>query len=132
MLPWNSLNKKSSLTLEDVILDVKGARNTIPYVNESTLAKGIKSSISCYLIFVKDFHKDSSDLPSETKENLDLFKFLQEFQDIFTDDIPGELPPTRGKDDNSIDIVPDSSPPNQTPYRVSQAQQEEASKWVNG
>ena len=43
---------------KDVILDVKGAGNTIPYVNDSTLAKGIKSSISCYLIFVKESQKD--------------------------------------------------------------------------
>ena len=61
---------------KDVILDVKGAKNTIPYVNDYTLAKGIKSSISCYLIFVKESQKDSSVLQGETKEDLELSKFL--------------------------------------------------------
>ena len=61
---------------KDVILDVKGAKNTILYINDSTLAQGIKSSISCYLIFVKNSHKDSSDLQSETEEDLELSKFL--------------------------------------------------------
>ena len=66
-----------------------------------------------------------------SKEDLKLSNFLQEFQDIFTDDIPGDLPPTRGMDDHSINIIPGSSPPNKPPYRVSQAQQEEIMRQVS-
>ena len=39
--------------------------------------------------------KDSSVLQSETKEDIELSKVLQELQDIFTDDILGDLPPIR-------------------------------------
>ena len=73
------------------------------------------------MIFVKESQKGSSILQDETKEDLELSKILQEFQDIFTDDILGDLPPTRGIDDHSIDIIPGSSSPNKPPYRVSQA-----------
>ena len=66
-----------------------------------------------------------SRMDSETREELDLANYLNEFQDVFTDDIPRDLPPKRGEDDHSIDLIPASSPPNKPPYRVSRAQQEE-------
>ena len=31
-------------------------------------------------------------------------KLLREFQDIFTDDIPSEMPPLQGMDDHSIEL----------------------------
>ena len=90
-----------------------------------------KSSILCYLIFVKKSQKGSSVLQWETKEDLELAKFLQEFQDIFTYDICGDVPPTRGIDNHSIGIIPGSSLPNKPPYTVSQAQQEEVMRQVS-
>ncbi|MCO5602448.1 hypothetical protein L7F22_056580 [Adiantum nelumboides] len=68
---------------------------------------------------------------SGSKEDLELSKFLNQFQDVFIDDIPGELPPKRGDDDHAIELIPGSSPPNKPPYRVSQAQQEEIMRQVN-
>ncbi|MCO5562631.1 hypothetical protein L7F22_016259 [Adiantum nelumboides] len=50
---------------------------------------------------------------------------------FFIDDIPGELPPKQGDDENAIELIPGSSPPKNPPYRVSQAQQEEIMKQVN-
>ncbi|MCO5575734.1 hypothetical protein L7F22_029537 [Adiantum nelumboides] len=67
----------------------------------------------------------------ECKVDLELSNFLNQFQDVFIDDIPGELPPKRGDDDHMIELVPGSSPPNKPPYRVSQAQQEEIMRQVN-
>ncbi|MCO5605765.1 hypothetical protein L7F22_059949 [Adiantum nelumboides] len=56
-------------------------------------------------------------------------------KDCFVDEIPKELPPSRGEDDHKIDVVPGSSPPNRPPYRVScvqqDAQQEEILRQVN-
>ena len=66
-----------------------------------------------------------------TQEDMKLSNFLSEYQDIFTNDIPGELPPVRGDDDHMIELLPGSSPPNKPPYRVSQAQQEEIMRQVN-
>ncbi|MCO5564510.1 hypothetical protein L7F22_018171 [Adiantum nelumboides] len=64
-------------------------------------------------------------------EDLELSKFLHQFQAVFIDDIPGELPPKGGDDDHAIDFLPGSSPPNKPPYRVSKAQQEEIMRQVN-
>ena len=53
--------------------------------------------------------------------------FLKQFEDCFIES--GELPPTR-PEDHRIDLIPGSSPPNLSPYRVSLAQQEEIMKQV--
>ena len=58
-------------------------------------------------------------------------KLLREFQDIFTDDILGEMPPSRGMDDHSIDLIMGSTPPNKPPYRASQAQKDEIMRQVD-
>ena len=86
------------------------------------------------MIFVKEFQQgvcESKSVKSGNEEELDLSNFFNEFQDIFTKDIPGELPPKRGQDDHTIELLPGSSPPNKPPYRVSQAQQEEIMRQVN-
>ncbi|MCO5577903.1 hypothetical protein L7F22_031738 [Adiantum nelumboides] len=68
---------------------------------------------------------------SETKEESKMFDLLKEFQDVFTDESPNELPPTSGQDDHTIELLPGSTPPNKRPYRVSQAQKEDIMRQVN-
>ncbi|MCO5557777.1 hypothetical protein L7F22_011348 [Adiantum nelumboides] len=63
-------------------------------------------------------------------DNLELSKFLDQFQDVI-DDILAALSPKRGDDDHAIELLPGSSPPNKLPYRVSRAQQEEIMRQVN-
>ena len=107
---------------KDYALKCNKAGHTIPVVVSSTFAKGIKSSVSCYMVFVKEHVQSLSALnesQGETKEDLEKSKILQEFQDIFTDDIPNEMPPSQGQDDHSIELIPGSTRPNKPPYRVS-------------
>ncbi|MCO5601210.1 hypothetical protein L7F22_055329 [Adiantum nelumboides] len=82
--------------------------------------------------------QESGSLNDETQVNengmqvdLELSNFLNQFQDVFIDDILGELSPKRGDDDHMIELTPRSSLPNKPPYRVSQAQQEEIMRQVN-
>ncbi|MCO5564499.1 hypothetical protein L7F22_018160 [Adiantum nelumboides] len=63
--------------------------------------------------------------------DLELSNFLNQFQDVFIDDIPRELPSKRGDDDHMIELIPEIPPPNKPPYRVSQAQREEIIRPVN-
>ncbi|MCO5603226.1 hypothetical protein L7F22_057373 [Adiantum nelumboides] len=108
--------------------------STIPLVNDQAFDQSIKSSISVYMIFVKDSLNGVNEAQvneSGMQEDLELSNFLNQFQDVFIDDIPGELPPKRGDDDLMIELIPGSSPPNKPPYRVSQAQQEEIMRQVN-
>ena len=100
------------------MLDVNGVGSTIPMLEALALTKVIKSSISCYMIFVKEFLKDacaSSYVKVETKEDVDNFYFLSKFQDLFTNDIPTELPPTRGIYDHTLEVLLGRSLPNKPP-----------------
>ncbi|MCO5586260.1 hypothetical protein L7F22_040199 [Adiantum nelumboides] len=86
------------------------------------------------MIFVKDSLSDVNKTQvneSGLQEHVELSKFLNQFQDVFIDDTPGELPLKQGDDDHEIELIPGISPPNKPPYRVSQAQQEEIMRQVN-
>ena len=58
------------------------------------------------------------------------FEFLKQYQDCFSESLPGVLPPERPEDHTIVEI-PGTSPPNRPPYRVSVAQQEEIMSQVN-
>ncbi|MCO5611432.1 hypothetical protein L7F22_065685 [Adiantum nelumboides] len=113
---------------------VQESGSIIRLVNDQAFDKSIKSSIFAYMIFVKDFLSDVNKTrvdESGMHEDLELSKFLNQFEDLFIDDIPGELPPKQGDDDHAIELIPGSSLPIKPPYRVSQAQQEEIMRQVN-
>ncbi|MCO5568169.1 hypothetical protein L7F22_021865 [Adiantum nelumboides] len=119
---------------KDMYMNAQESGSTIPLVNDQAFDKSIKSYVSAYMIFVKDSLNGVDE--TQVNENgmqvdLELSNFLNQFQDVFIDDIPGELPPKRGDDDHTIELIPGSSPPNKPPYRVSQAQQEEIRRQVN-
>ncbi|MCO5606851.1 hypothetical protein L7F22_061042 [Adiantum nelumboides] len=119
---------------KDMHIVAQESGSIIPLVNDQAFDKPIKSSISVYMIFVKDSLSDVNKTQVDENgmhEDLELSKFLNQFQDVFIDDIPRELPPKRGDDDHTIELVLGSSPPNKPPYRVSQAQQEEIMRQVN-
>ncbi|MCO5601931.1 hypothetical protein L7F22_056057 [Adiantum nelumboides] len=119
---------------KNMYIDPQESGNTIPHVHTHAFDKSIKSSIFVYMIFVKDSLSDVNKTQvneSGSQEDLELSKFLNQFQDVFIDDIREELPPKRGDDDHAIELILASSPPNKPPYRVSQAQQEEIMRQVN-
>jgi hypothetical protein len=55
---------------------------------------------------------------------------LQEFDDLFPDDIPSGLPPLRGRE-HQIDFVPRASIPNQPAYRNNPKEMKELQRQVN-
>ncbi|MCO5568549.1 hypothetical protein L7F22_022248 [Adiantum nelumboides] len=119
---------------KDMYINAQESGSTIPLVNDQAFDKSIKSSVFAYMIFVKDSLNgvyETQVNESGMQVDLELSNFLNQFQDVFIDDIPGELPPKRGDDDHTIEFIPGSSPPNKPPYRVSQAQQEEIMRQVN-
>ncbi|MCO5599501.1 hypothetical protein L7F22_053606 [Adiantum nelumboides] len=119
---------------KDMYINAQESGSTISLVNDQAFDKSIKSLAFAYMIFVKD----SLNGVNETQVNgngmnvdLELSNFLNQFQDVFIDDIPGELPPKKGDDDHTIELILGSSPPNKPPYRISQAQQKEIMRQVN-
>ncbi|MCO5608392.1 hypothetical protein L7F22_062601 [Adiantum nelumboides] len=119
---------------KDMYINAQESGSTIPLVNDQAFDKSIKSSASVYMISVKDSLNDVDE--TQVNENgmqvdLELSNFLNQFQDVFIDDISRELPPKRGHDGHMIGLIPGSSLPNKPPYRVSKAQQEEIMRQVN-
>ncbi|MCO5552684.1 hypothetical protein L7F22_006201 [Adiantum nelumboides] len=116
----------------DMYINAQELGSTIPLVNDLAFDKSIKLFV--YMIFVKDSLNGVNETQVNERgmqEDLELSNFLNQFQDLFIDDIPGDLPPKRGDDDHMIELIPRSSLPNKPPYRVSQAQQEEIMRQVN-
>ncbi|MCO5583851.1 hypothetical protein L7F22_037766 [Adiantum nelumboides] len=124
--------QERKVTFRDITLHVNEKGHTIPLVSHDSFDKAMKSSISTYMIFVKD-PPSSNDLSpnGSLKVDNDLHPFLNEHVELFIDELLSELPPKRGDGDHRIDLIPGSSPPNKPPYRVSQAQQEEIMSQVN-
>jgi len=74
----------------------------------------------------------SASLPSASEHqssDLDpaVAKLLEEYRDVFPDELPSGLPPARPYD-HSIDLLPGSSPPAKPPYRLSPGETEELRK----
>lgn len=54
---------------------------------------------------------------------------LQEFSDVFPDEVPAGLPPLRGIE-HQIDLIPGASLPNRPPYRTNPDETKEIHKQV--
>ncbi|MCO5613170.1 hypothetical protein L7F22_067446 [Adiantum nelumboides] len=89
---------------KDMYINAQELSSTIPLVNDQAFDKSIKSSVFGCMILVKGSLNGVNER---------------------------QLPPKRGDDDHTIELIPGSSPPNKPPYRVSQAQQEEIMRQVN-
>ncbi|MCO5610884.1 hypothetical protein L7F22_065126 [Adiantum nelumboides] len=113
---------------KDIVIRTHKKGDTIPLVNHIAFEKSMKSSLSSYMIFVRDFKSEKA---NEPMLDASLKSFLNEHAHCFSETIPVELPPSRGVDDHRIDLIPGTSPPNRPPYRVSLAQQEEIMSQVN-
>ncbi|MCO5563207.1 hypothetical protein L7F22_016844 [Adiantum nelumboides] len=116
---------------KDMYINAQESSSSIPLVNDQAFDKSIRSSIFVYMIFALNGVDITQVNEKGMQVDLELSNFLNQFQDVFIDDIPGELPPKRGDDDHMIELIPGSSSPNKPPYRVSQAQQEEIMMQVN-
>ncbi|MCO5548361.1 hypothetical protein L7F22_001818 [Adiantum nelumboides] len=119
---------------KNMYMNAQESSSTAPLVNDQAFDKSIKSSIFANMIFVKDSLNGNNETQvneNGMQEDLELSNFLNQFRDVFIDDIPRELPPKGGDDDHMIELIPGSSLPNKPLYRVSKAQQEEIMRQVN-
>ena len=77
------------------------------YVNENSVDVNVSSQVV-----------DNNNGVDDTNH---LNEFLHTYSSCFADEIPNELPPSRGDDDHRIDLIQGITPPNRAPYRVSLA-----------
>src|SRR3990170_1311562 len=84
------------------------------------------SSVMHFVLVCKDGEpktNTSHDLP------LVFQSLLQEFQDVFPDELPPGLPPLRGIE-HRIDLIPGAPLPNKAPYRVNPEETKEIQRQV--
>ena len=119
----------------EIRINAQHKGNSIPIVTSDFAKKLIKKSLFAYMLYVKDsqsLHVNENPVDvaissqvindhNVVNDTSNLNEFLHSFNSCFVDEIPNELPPSRGDDDHTIDLIQGSSPPNRAPYRVSLA-----------
>jgi hypothetical protein len=68
-----------------------------------------------FVLLCKDNFLSTNHLPSTLPSVV--FDVLQEYEDMFPEEVPPGLPPKRGIE-HQIDLVPCASLPNRAPYRI--------------
>ena len=68
--------------------------------------------------------------PAEEQDDPDLKELLDQYHDVFPDNLPHGVPPSRGVD-HKIEIIPGSSPPSKQTYRLSQPELDELKRQLD-
>ncbi|KAF8083326.1 hypothetical protein N665_0781s0004 [Sinapis alba] len=103
----------------------KSAANSL-YINYSEVSKLLNSD-STILMFVYKESLVSTNVSQELSSGMT--KLLQDYSDVFPEDIPQGLPPIRGIE-HQIDFVPGSALPNKPAYRTNPVETKELQKQV--
>jgi hypothetical protein len=91
---------------------------------------------------LREFHEDPTVVPlvlmckgeilvcnNMTPLSIDVSNILQEFSDVFSEEVPTGLPPLRGIE-HQINLIPRASLPNSAPYRTNPNETKEIQKQV--
>lgn len=81
-----------------------------------------------YLCIVK--MTDPNDSNSSPAISLDVQEILSKYQDVFPEELPKELPPSRSVD-HKIELLPGSTPPSRPTYQLSLAEMDELKRQIN-
>jgi hypothetical protein len=97
------------------------------FVSKSDLREVRNTTTPFFVLLHKEVLLSTHDLPSSLPSVvLDL---LQDFEDVFPDEIPAGLPPLRGIE-HQIDLVPGASLPNRPAYRTNPEETKEIQRQV--
>ncbi|XP_071924863.1 uncharacterized protein [Coffea arabica] len=107
-------------------IEGKKERKSIMLARTRDVRKALHSNQILLILFCKESlltNELGASLPSAIAD------LLQEYQDVFPEDIPNGLPPLRGIE-HQIDFIPGSSLPNKAPYRTNPAETKEQQRQV--
>ncbi|XP_066324002.1 uncharacterized protein [Miscanthus floridulus] len=97
------------------------------FVSKSDMREARNTTAPFFVLLHKEVLLSTNDLPSSLPSVvLDL---LQDFEDVFPDEIPAGLPPLRGIE-HQIDLVPGVSLPNRPAYRTNPTETKEIQRQV--
>ncbi|XP_021319205.1 uncharacterized protein LOC110436431 [Sorghum bicolor] len=102
-------------------------QNECLFVSRSDLREVRNTTAPFFVLLHKEVLLSTNDLPSSLPSAvLDL---LQDFEDVFPDEVPAGLPPLRGIE-HQIDLVPGASLPNRPAYRANPEETKEIQRQV--
>jgi hypothetical protein len=84
-------------------------------------------NVMFFVLLCKDNFLSTNDLPSTLPSMV--FDVLQEYEDVFPEEVPLGLPPKRGIK-HQIDLVPSASLPNRAPYRTNPEETKEIQRHI--
>ena len=82
----------------------------------------VNNELPCFAILLKPSKSDS-----QVTDDPEINSLLEQFSDVFPDDLPKGLPPTRQKN-FKIELTPDAKPQKSGLYRMSVAEMDELKK----
>ncbi len=80
-----------------------------------------------FVLMYKEILLNTNELPKDLPSSM--LSLLQEFEDVFPDEVPSGLPPIRGIE-HQIDLVPEAALPNWPAYRTNPEETKELQKQV--
>jgi hypothetical protein len=106
--------------------------STLNFISSKQILRQKSDIANLYLVYINyDDINDNSTLVCNSidsrDKNFTVDKLLKKYSDVFPDDLPSGLPPTRAID-HKIEIIPGSSPPCSTMYRMSPSELDELKK----
>ncbi|KAK1664854.1 hypothetical protein QYE76_053013 [Lolium multiflorum] len=136
----NESRQKIEVNLEDAPLDRRENCNTVSDITKSERVHSLVSLATKE--DMREFSEDPTAMPlvllyrgtvlvsnDMTPLPLGVSNVLQEFGDVFPEEVPAGLPPLRGIE-HQIDLIPGASLPNRAPYRTNPEETKEIQKQV--
>ena len=98
---------------------------SVNIIRPKAFARTANQESIMFAIVAKEVTLDTNEEPKEEVRSV-----LQEFQDVFPDDLPNQLPPMRDIQ-HAIDLIPGAPIPNLPHYRMSPTEHDKLAKQVN-
>jgi len=103
---------------------LKEKKTGVNLITPKELEKEILEGAPIWILATKESHE-----PTNVEHPQEVVKTLKEFEDVFPEELPDQLPPLRDIQ-HAIDLVPGSTLPNLPHYRMNPSEHQELQKQV--
>ena len=98
-------------------------KQPVHLISRKSCVRELRQAGCCWILFTKEVEQGKIELPKEIKS------IVEEFLDVFPDELPLGLPPIRGIE-HQIDLIPGVVLPNKPAYRTNPKEAEELQRQV--
>ena len=126
IIDWKS--NRMSLTQNGIVTELQGIDKKIQIISAMQFKKEAKHSKELFVCYITQ-NQSSVTKQDQSITDRNLRKVLNEFKDVFPNDLPNGLPPKR-KQDHGIELEKESKPVCKPVYRLSLSEQDEVRKQV--